>query len=97
MGETALVLGQHRRRLTGIETAIERDTGPTWGIISWVGLHRVYVCRDMRQPDSLAIQVLNRCWPALAMVGIIVEDIFQLVSLVLTLLYPGHLEFQHMS
>ena len=33
---------------------------------------------DMRQPDSLAIQVLNICWPAAAMVveGIQAEDIF---------------------
>ena len=32
----------------------------------------------MQQPDSLAIQVLDRCWPAPAMVveGIHAEDIF---------------------
>ena len=42
----------------------------------------------MRQPDSLAKQILNRCWPAPAMVveGIHVEDIFKLVSLVLSLI-----------
>ena len=48
----------------------------------------VYVGEDMRQPDSLAIQVLNRCLPTPAMVaeGIHVEDIFKLVSLVLSLI-----------
>ena len=74
-----LMLGQHRRRLTVIERAMGCDAGPTLNR-NWVGigLHRVYVCRYMRQPDSLAIQILNRCWPAPAMVveGVHVEDIF---------------------
>ena len=84
-----LVAGQHRRRLTVIEPAMGCDAGPTLNR-NWVGrpTHRVYVCRYMRQPNSLAIQVLNRCWPAPAMVvgGIHVEDIFELVSLVLSLI-----------
>ena len=48
----------------------------------------MYVCRDMRQPDSLAIKVLFRCWPSPAMMveGIHVEDIFQPVSLVFSLI-----------
>ena len=47
----------------------------------------MYVCKDMPQPDSLAKQVLNRCWPAPAMLveGIHVGDIFKVVSLVLSL------------
>ena len=84
-----LVAGQHRGRLTVIEPAMDCDAGPTLNR-NWVGrpTHRVYVCRYMRQPNSLAIQVLNRCWPAPAMVvgGIHVEDIFELVSLVLSLI-----------
>ena len=39
------------------------------------------------------MQVLNECWPAMVVEGIHVEDIFELVSLVLSLLYPGRLGF----
>ena len=74
-----LVLGQHRKQLTGIQSAMGCDAGPSLNR-NWVdrpnrvypSKHKTlglmfagYVCRDMRQPHSLAIQVLNRCWPAL--------------------------------
>ena len=62
-----------------------------WAGIGWVGLHRVCVCKDMRQVDSLAIWILNRCWPAPVMVveGIHIEDIFKLVSLVF---FPNYIQ-----
>ena len=70
-----------------------------WTGIWWVGLHPLYEVHRM--------QVLNECWPAPTMVvgGIHVEDVFQLVSLVLSLiiseillmnnlwLYPEYLGF----
>ena len=65
------MLGQRRRRLTGIEPVMGCDTGPTlnrW----WVGLHPLYKLHRR--------QVLNECWPAHAMVvgGVHVKDIFNL-------------------
>ena len=49
--------------------------------IWWESLHPVYEVHDRRQ-------VLNECWPAMAMVvkGMHVEDIFELVSFVLSLI-----------
>ena len=71
-----LVLGQSRRRLTGIEQAMGYDAGPTLiqnsvgGPISSVrgSLHRR--------------QVLDVCWPATAIVveGIHVDNIFEFDS-----------------
>ena len=63
-----LVLGQRRRRLTGIEPAMSCNAGPTFSVEVH---HR---------------QVWNEWWPAPAIVveGIHVEDIFELVSLVLS-------------
>ena len=75
-----LELGQHRRRLTGIEPAMGCNAGPTLNRNLVVGPHPLYEIHRR--------QVLNKCWPAPAMVveGIHVEDIFELVSLVLSLI-----------
>ena len=74
------MLGQRRRRLTGIEPAMGCDAGPTLNQDLVLGLHPLYEvhCR----------QVLNECWlaPAMVVEGIHVEDIFELVSLVLSLI-----------
>ena len=66
-----LVLGQHRRRLTGIEPAMGCNVFPT--------LNRNLVGRPPYQVHRR--QVLNECWPASVMVveGIHVEDIYELV------------------
>ena len=63
-----LVLGQRRRRLTGIEPTIGCNAGPT--------LNRNLVGRPTSSVHRR--QVLNECWPALAMVveGIHVKDIW---------------------
>ena len=65
-----LVLGQRRRRLSSIEPAMGCDAGPT-------------LSRDLVGSPVYEVhrgQVLNECWPALAMVvegiGLHVEDIF---------------------
>ena len=61
-----LVLGQHRKRLTGIEPAIGCDAGPT--------LNRHLVGRSTSSVRGTSYrQVLNECWPAPAMV---VEGIY---------------------
>ena len=82
-------VGPASRRLTGIGSAMGYDAGPTLNQ-NWVGrpISCTYVCKEMRQPDSLKIQVLNRCWPAPAMVveGIHIEDIFKPVSLAIFLI-----------
>ena len=67
-----LVLGQPRRRLTGIEPAMGCDADPTLNrnlVVHDVGLHPLYKVHFR--------QLLNECWPARAMVveGIHVEDI----------------------
>ena len=50
-----LVLGQRRRRLSGIEQAMGCNAGPTLKR-NWVGgPTSLYMCRDMRQHDSLAM------------------------------------------
>ena len=76
-----LVLGQRRTRLTGIEPAMGCNAGPT--------LNRNLVGRSMHPLYEIhRRQVLNEYWPAPAMVveGIHAEDIFELVSLVLSLI-----------
>ena len=76
------MLGQCRRRLTGIEPAMGCNAGPT--------LNQDLVGRPTSSVRGRLHrrQVLNECWPAPAMVveGIHVEDIFELVSLVLSLI-----------
>ena len=69
------VLGQRRRQLTGIQPAMGCKAGPT--------LNQNLVGR----PTS-SLRVLNEHWPSPPMVveGIHVEDIFELVSLVLSLI-----------
>ena len=64
-----LVLGQRRRRLTGIEPAMGCNAGPT--------LNRNLVGRPTSSVSGHRRQVLNECWPAPAMVVevIHVEDI----------------------
>ena len=69
-----LVLGQRRRRLTGIEPAMGCNAGPT--------LNRNLMGRPIHPLYEVhRRQVLNGCWSAPAMVaeGIHVEDIFKLV------------------
>ena len=75
-----LVLGQRRRRLSGIEPSMGCNVGPTLNRNLVVGLHPV--CEVHRR------RVLNECWPAPVMVvgGIHVEDKFELVALVLSLI-----------
>ena len=76
-----ILLGQPRRRLTGIEPAMGCNAGLTLSR-NFVGidLHHLYEVHRR--------QVLNECWPTLAMVveGIHVKDIFELVYLVLSLI-----------
>ena len=65
-----IVLGQRRRRLTGIEPEMGYNAGPTLNRnLVGIGLHPLYQVHRR--------QVLNTCWPALAMVVevIHVEDI----------------------
>ena len=75
-----LVLDWCRRRLTGIEPAMGCDAGPT--------LNRNLVGRPTSSVRGTSYVVLNECWPAPAIMvkGIHVEDIFELVSLVLSLI-----------
>ena len=74
------VLGLRRRRLTGIEPAMGCNAGPT--------LSRNLVGRPTASvPGRHRRQVLNECWQAPPMVVEVIhfEDIFELVSLVLSL------------
>ena len=72
------MLGQRRRRLTGIETAMGCDAGPTLNRnLVGIGPHPLYEVHRR--------QVLNEYWPA-PVKGIHVEDIFELVFLVLSLI-----------
>ena len=75
-----LVLGQGRRRLTGSEPAMGCNAGPT--------LNRNLMGRPTSSVRVHRREVLNECWPPSAMVveGILVEDIFELVSLILSLI-----------
>ena len=77
-----LVLGQRRRRSTGIEPAMGCDACPTLNR-NLVGRPTSYVRATSR---GTSIQVLNECWLATAMAveGIHVKDIF--FSLVLSLI-----------
>ena len=52
-----LVLGQRRRRLTGIELVMGCNAGPTLNRNLLVGLHPLYQVHRR--------QVLNECWPAM--------------------------------
>ena len=76
-----LVLGQRGRQLTGIEPTMGCNADPTLNRNLGVGLHHLYEVHRR--------QVLNACWPVPAMVLVVegkhVEDIFELVSLVLSL------------
>ena len=77
------MLGQSRRRLTGIEPAMGCNAGPT---LNWNLVGRP--TSSVRGRPVRGRQVLNECWPAPTMVveGIHVEDMFELVSLVLSLI-----------
>ena len=81
-----LVLEQRRRRLTGIEPAMGCNAGPA--------LNRNLAGRPTSSVRARTLyevhrrQVLNECWssPAMVVEGIHVQDIFELVSLRLSLI-----------
>ena len=71
------MLGQHRIRLAGIESAMGCDAGPTLNRIGWVGLHCVYKVYRIDVYTDLSAMVVEG-------IGLHVEDI--LVSLVLSII-----------
>ena len=80
-----LVVGQRRSRVTVIKPAMGCDADPT--------LNRNSVGRPTSSVQVHRRKILIECWlaPAMVVKGINVKDIFKLVSLVLSLMYPGHL------